>query len=195
MKKKILALALAISVTFGLCGCGDMETTTMVAGSSNASKQEPEKISFLADFYDNHGDMWLSVEGTSFSISPNKIKEYYFDTDGDWTYHYTMSSIMSIDIDGQSVESCGSTVIFADSRLEKFNIDIPKEITSSTGTTATVETPTDLSAEDIVDAAILKSRKICLEQIATCPANRPDLMEGFMLCKFYIDELAPKNDG
>lgn len=148
MKKKILALALAISMTFGLCGCGDMETTTMVAGSSNASEQEPEKISFLADFYDNHGDMWLSVEGTSFSISPNKIKEYYFDTDGDWTYHYTMSSIMSIDIDGQSVESCGSTVIFADSRLEKFNIDIPKEITSSTGTTATVETPTDLSAED-----------------------------------------------
>ena len=28
------------------------------------------------------------------------------------------------------------------------DIDIPKEITSSTGTTATVETPTDLSAED-----------------------------------------------
>lgn len=50
----------------------------------------------------------------------------------------------------------------------------------------------DNITEDIVDAAILKSRKICLEQIATCPANRPDLMEGFMLCKFYIDELAPK---
>lgn len=55
---------------------------------------------------------------------------------------------MSIDIDGASVESCGSTVIFADSRLEKFNIDIPKQVTSNTGTVATVETPTDLSAED-----------------------------------------------
>lgn len=148
MKKRILAFVLALGMTFGLCGCTDVETTTMTAGPSNASEQEPEKISFLADFYDNHGEMWLSVEGTTFSISPNKIKEYYFDTDGDWTYHYTMSSVMSIDIDGQSVESCGSTVIFADSRLEKFNIDIPKEVSLSTGTTATVETPTDLSAED-----------------------------------------------
>lgn len=50
----------------------------------------------------------------------------------------------------------------------------------------------DNITEDIVDAAILKSRKICLEQIATCPTSRPDLMEGFMLCKFYIDKLAPK---
>ncbi len=80
MKKKILAFALAVGLTFGLCGCGDMETTIMTAESVD---QEPEKISFLADFYDNHGDMWLSVEGTTFSISPNKIKEYYFDTDGD----------------------------------------------------------------------------------------------------------------
>lgn len=148
MKKKILAFVLAVGITFGLCGCTDMETTTMTAGSSNASEQEPEKISFLADFYDNHGDMWLSVEGTTFSISPNKIKEYYFDTDGDWTYHWVMSSVMSINIDGANVESCGSTVIFADSRLEKFDIDVPKQVTSSTGTTATVETPTDLSAED-----------------------------------------------
>lgn len=147
MKKKILAFALAVGITFGLCGCSDMETTVMTA-NTGTEQQEPEKISFLADFYDNHGDMWLSVEGTTFSISPNKIKEYYFNTDGDWTYHYTMSSVMSIDIDGASVESCGSTVIFADSRLEKFDIDIPKELTSSAGTTATVETPTDLSAED-----------------------------------------------
>ena len=52
MKKKILAFALAVGLTFGLCGCGDMETTIMTAESVD---QEPEKISFLADFYDNHG--------------------------------------------------------------------------------------------------------------------------------------------
>lgn len=46
--------------------------------------------------------------------------------------------------------------------------------------------------EDIVDAAILKSKKICAEQIATCPDYRPDLMEGFKLCMTYIEELAPK---
>ena len=50
----------------------------------------------------------------------------------------------------------------------------------------------DNITEDIVDAAILKSKKMCQEQIDTCPANRPDLLEGYKLCMTYIDELAPK---
>lgn len=50
----------------------------------------------------------------------------------------------------------------------------------------------DNITEEITDAAILKSKKMCQEQIDTCPTNRPDLMEGFQLCMTYIDELAPK---
>lgn len=50
----------------------------------------------------------------------------------------------------------------------------------------------DNITEDIVTAAILKSKKICEDQINICPTNRPDLMEGFQLCMSYIDELAPK---
>ena len=50
----------------------------------------------------------------------------------------------------------------------------------------------DNITEDIVDAAILKSKKMCQEQIDTCPANRPDLLEAYKLCMGYIDELAPK---
>ena len=49
----------------------------------------------------------------------------------------------------------------------------------------------DNITEDIVIAAILKSKKICEEQIRVCPANRPDLMEGFQLCMGYINEYAP----
>jgi hypothetical protein len=50
----------------------------------------------------------------------------------------------------------------------------------------------DNITEDIVDAAILKSKKICQEQIDTCPANRPDILEGYKVCMGYIDELAPR---
>ena len=46
--------------------------------------------------------------------------------------------------------------------------------------------------KEITDAAILKSKKICQEQIDTCPANRPDILEGYKICMSYIDELAPK---
>ena len=50
----------------------------------------------------------------------------------------------------------------------------------------------DNITEEITDAAILKSKKMCQEQIDTCPTNRPDLLEGFKVCMGYIDELAPK---
>jgi hypothetical protein len=50
----------------------------------------------------------------------------------------------------------------------------------------------DNITEEIVDAAILKSKKICQEQIDTCPENRPDILEAYKVCMGYIDELAPK---
>lgn len=49
----------------------------------------------------------------------------------------------------------------------------------------------DNITEDIVTAAILKSKKICEEQIRVCPADRPDLMEGFQLRMSYISEYVP----
>lgn len=50
----------------------------------------------------------------------------------------------------------------------------------------------DNITEEIVTAAILKSKKICQEQIDTCPAQRPDILHAYKLCMGYIDELAPK---
>lgn len=50
----------------------------------------------------------------------------------------------------------------------------------------------DNISEEIVNAAILKSKKICQEQIVTCPQQRPDILEGYLLCMGYIDELTPK---
>ena len=50
----------------------------------------------------------------------------------------------------------------------------------------------DEITEQIVTDAILKSKKICQEQIDTCPANRPDILEAYKTCMEYINELAPK---
>lgn len=50
----------------------------------------------------------------------------------------------------------------------------------------------DNISEEIVDAAILKSKKICQEQIDTCPTQRPDILEAYKICMGYIEELAPK---
>lgn len=50
----------------------------------------------------------------------------------------------------------------------------------------------DNITDEIVAAAILKSKKMCQDQINTCPANRPDRLEAYNLCMTYINELAPK---
>lgn len=50
----------------------------------------------------------------------------------------------------------------------------------------------DNITEDIVDAAILKCKKTCQEQIDTCPANRTDLLSMYKENMKYIDEIAPK---
>lgn len=50
----------------------------------------------------------------------------------------------------------------------------------------------DNITDEIVTAAILKSKKVCQEQIDTCPASRPDVLEAYKVCMEYINELAPK---
>ena len=144
--KKIMAVIFTIVLLLNLCACADVSTITMDA--SNSETGDAVKISYVADFYDNYGDQWLSVEGNSFNISPNKIKEYSYDSDGSWISNWTTSSVMSIDIDGNKIESCGSTVLFYDTRLEKIDIDIPQNVDLTTENGYSVTAPSDLRASD-----------------------------------------------
>lgn len=123
-----------------LTGCADIST---VSFKSKPSTDNVE-ISYVADFYDNYGKQWFSIGGTSFNIAPNKVKEYYYDSDGSWISGWTTSSVMSITIDGHDIETCGSTVIFYDTRLEKIETDFNNEINLSTGNSYEVSTPSDI---------------------------------------------------
>ena len=147
--KKIMAVILAVVLLLSLCACADVTTITM--GISESDTSDAVKISYVADFYDNYGSQWLSVEGNSFNISPNKVKEYAYDSDGSWISSWTTSSVMSIDIDGNKIESCGSTVLFYDTRLEKIDINIPQDIDLTTENGYSVTTPNDLRASDYWD--------------------------------------------
>ena len=143
--RKFICFLLVIAAALSLCACGGPYPNggTYVATPSSESTVEPVKISFMAEFYDNHGGQWLAVEGTSFSIEPNKVKEYSYDSDGSWISQWTTSSVMSIEVDGKNIESCGSTVLFYDTRLEKLNLELPEEVTLSQGDKATIYSPYD----------------------------------------------------
>lgn len=44
-------------------------------------------------------------EGKTFDIKSNKVKEWAYNTDGGWVSSYSLSSVVSIDIDGKNIES------------------------------------------------------------------------------------------
>ena len=145
--KKFICVLLVLSMSLALCACGGPYPNggTHVAAPAESTDYTPEpvKISFMAEFYDNHGGQWLAVEGTSFDIEPNKVKEYAYDSEGFWISQWTTSSVMSITVDNKHIESCGSTVLFYDTRLEKMDLNLPTEVTLSQGDSATISSPYD----------------------------------------------------
>lgn len=79
------------------------------------------------------------------------MKEWAYTTDGSWVGSYSLSSVVSIDIDGKSIESCGSTIVFADSRLTQYDVDIPAEASTNSGNGASISAPTDRSWDEYWD--------------------------------------------
>ena len=124
--RKFLCALMAVLIVLMCAGC----TNGPKGETLGADKPEDEavKITFNADFYDNAGNLWLSATGSTFNIEPNKVKEYTYSTEGYWEYNWTMSSVMSVYIDGKQIDSCGSTIIFADNRLEILDMNIPEVI-------------------------------------------------------------------
>ena len=192
--RKFFCLMLMFAMAISLCACGSPypDGGTHVATQSTDSGSEPVKISFMSEFYDNHGNQWLAVEGTSFDIEPNKVKEYAYDSDGFWISQWTTSSVMSITVDGKHIESCGSTVLFYDTRLEKLSLDLPEEITLSQGDSATIYSPYD-GYNYYEDNWGLRYYWQSERQANTTPASRIVIIqsqEGDPICMFAGDKVS-----
>lgn len=192
--KKFVCLLLMFAMVISLCACGMAPNggTHVATPSSSDPVSEPVKISFMSEFYDNHGNQWLAVEGTSFDIEPNKVKEYSYDSSGSWISQWTTSSVMSITIDGKHIESCGSTVLFYDTRLEKLSLDLPEEITLSQGDSATIYSPYD-GYNYYEDNWGLRYYWQTEKQANTTPASRIVIIqsqEGDPICMFAGDKVS-----
>lgn len=102
-------------VVMCLCtGCG-------VAGAESKYDDLQGSITgntYNIEFYSNTGDMTMFASGTNIDLSENIVKEQTYSSEGGWGYTKTLSSVITITIDGHEVETCGDTVIFAESGLE-----------------------------------------------------------------------------
>lgn len=116
MKKKVavvLSLVLVICLAVFLSGCGLFES------AKNELKGSLKGVSYNIEFYDNYGAKFLNVTGENIDITGNKVEEIGYDSDGSTITNYTLSSVITITIDGKQMESCGNTVIFSESGLER----------------------------------------------------------------------------
>ena len=151
MKRIIALFCLIVFVSILLMGCSDPLGTPSQSTEQPKVNQNGEayELSFIAEFYDNNGEKWLTTQGSNFNISPNKVKEYSWNSEGSWISKWTMSSIVSIDIDGNKIESCGSTVILYDNYLVKQDCALPNsQVDSSNKENSSINTPSDIQVYD-----------------------------------------------
>ena len=98
------------SIFLGGCGAGIESDISDMKGSITGN-------TYTAEFYTNNGEKYLQAEGSNIDINSNIIKEEIYNSDNGWGYTKTVSSVITITIDGSQIESCGSTVIFSEKGL------------------------------------------------------------------------------
>lgn len=125
MKKinKILLVFLStITLLFCLTGCSMEPVGEQFSAEQNveggSSSNVSGKTSYEALFYTNDGELYSIVEGKNFSFTPNKVKEYGYNSEGHWESYYVTSSVLTVQIDGSFIESCGNTIILKENNIK-----------------------------------------------------------------------------
>lgn len=117
----IITLIMFISIITTFQGCDLASFDSMI----NDIKGSLIGISFDCEFYDNNGKKFMNVSGDKIDIEPNIVQEYVYN-DGSYGYIDTLSSVITITVDGSQIESCGSTVLFIEKGL-KAEVDFNQE--------------------------------------------------------------------
>lgn len=126
--KALLATIICICVITGLTGCAANDDYM------NDVKGNLSGNSYTIYTYDNYGQKIMTTTGDKINIAGNKTKSKGYDSEGNETTSYDVSSVITILIDGKEIESCGDTCIFEQKGL-KPEVDFTQEdiISHSTG--------------------------------------------------------------
>lgn len=112
MKKKILITVLTILFAIISCsGCALWDNEVNELNGSITGN------TYNAGFYTNQGENFMNISGQKIDLQSNVIKEKTYNSNNGWGYNQTLSSVVTVIIDGKTIESCGSTMIFAENGL------------------------------------------------------------------------------
>ena len=126
---RILSLILIIvTLTMSMTGCALFKSRV------NDLRGDLAGVSYRAEFYDNSGNLNMVAAGKRISLEGNKVRETGYDSEGYTVTNYTLSSVVTITIDGKQIVTCGDTVIFAEEGMKKevdFGLEDIGEINST----------------------------------------------------------------
>ena len=127
MKKKILITVLTILFAIISCtGCALWDNEVNELNGSITGN------TYNAGFYTNQGENFMNVSGQKIDLQSNVIKEKIYNSNNGWGYNKTLSSVVTVIIDGKTIESCGSTMIFAENGLNpEVDFNSPEVIKST----------------------------------------------------------------
>ena len=112
MRKRAFAVLLLLLVLVGLTGCARLQSGVHDLHGSIIGNE------YNIDICDNEGIRSLRSHGRKIDIDNNIVEENTYSSETDsWLTTKTLSSVITITIDGKQLISCGDTCIFYDTRL------------------------------------------------------------------------------
>lgn len=108
--KKIVCVFLSLCMMFILSSC------TMFDSEVNSLNGSITGNTYECQFYSNDGNKFMTLTGQKIDINSNIIRERTYDSDG-WGYVKTLSSVITITVDGHQMSNCGSTILFVEKGL------------------------------------------------------------------------------
>ena len=109
-KKMIIAIAIMLLLATLLTGCAGFQSdVNSLNGSITGNTYE-------CQFFSNHGQKFMTMTGQKIDINENIVRERIYTNKG-WGYTKTLSSVITVTVDGNEVESCGTTILFIEDGL------------------------------------------------------------------------------
>ena len=110
---RVFCLAMVIVMMLSMSGCALFQSKV------NDLRGDLAGVSYRAEFYDNNGNLNMVASGKRISLEGNKVRETGYDSEGYTITTYSLSSVITITIDGRQIVTCGDTVIFAEDGMKK----------------------------------------------------------------------------
>ena len=138
MTKRNWALTVVLALLLALCltGCAKLRSGVHDLHGSIIGNE------YYIDIFDNSGIRTLRTHGKKIDIDNNIVEERtYSSTTDEWYSTKTLSSVVTITVDGSQLISCGDTCIFYDKRLKpeyEFYLDSIESTSSGLSDTALI---------------------------------------------------------